>query len=174
MRSSVLLRVALAADRVGSATAIDIPNIWKRAGEAVIVLASGNDSSHHPVTTIMIVTRLIALTAVLVAGSAAPAADDRDVERIVSHDIRAMLSSAGEAGAAVAVRIDGRNLFFNYGFADRAAQRSITEDSLFNLASLRKVFETTLLAQAVGAGELDLDDPVSKYVTELQHGGDIR
>jgi len=71
-------------------------------------------------------------------------------------------------------RIEGRSLFFNYGWADRAGKRPITTDTLFNLASLRKVFETTLLAQAVRNGELELDDPVAKYVVELQRGGDIR
>jgi beta-lactamase class C len=65
-------------------------------------------------------------------------------------------------------------LFFNYGWADRAAQRPITPDTLFNLASLRKIFETTLLAQGVRKGELGLDDPVVKYVGELAQGGDIR
>ena len=169
------MRVVLTGDHVGSATAIDVPNSREpRAGEAVIVFASGNRGSNHPVTTIMIVTRLVALTAVLLAGSAALAADDNGLERLVERNVQAMLSSGGAAGAAVAVRIEGRTIFFNYGFADRAAKRPITEDSLFNLASLRKVFETTLLAQAVGSGELGLDDPVSKYVPELQDGGDIR
>ena len=72
------------------------------------------------------------------------------------------------------MRIDGRTLFFNYGFADLAAKRPITSDSLFNLASLRKLFEVTLLARAVKRGELKLDDPVAKYVVELQQGGYIR
>jgi beta-lactamase class C len=36
------------------------------------------------------------------------------------------------------------------------------------------VFEATLLAQAVRNGHLRLDDPVAKYVVELQQGGDIR
>src|SRR6266699_4405346 len=40
--------------------------------------------------------------------------------------------------------------------------------------SVGKVFATTLLAQAVKQGQLSLDDPVAKYVTELQRGGDIR
>jgi beta-lactamase class C len=43
----------------------------------------------------------------------------------------------------VALRIEGRSLFFNYGCADRANKRPITTDTLFNLASLRKVFEAT-------------------------------
>src|SRR5262249_32381432 len=50
----------------------------------------------------------------------------------------------------------------------------ISSDSLFNLASIGKVFLATLLAQAVERGEVALDDPVAKYVTELQQGGDIR
>jgi predicted acylesterase/phospholipase RssA len=77
-------------------------------------------------------------------------------------------------GVAVALRIKGRSLFFNYGWADHANKRPITTDTLFNLASLRKVFEATLLAQAVRNGNLRLDDPVAKYVVELQQGGDIR
>jgi len=38
---------------------------------------------------------------------------------------------------------------------------------LFNLASVTKVFLATLLAQAVKQGEVALEDPVAKYVTEL-------
>jgi beta-lactamase class C len=74
---------------------------------------------------------------------------------------------------AVALSIDGRTLFFNYGMADVARKTPITSDSLFNLASVGKAFIATLLAQAVKRGEVSLDDPVAKYVTELQQG-DIR
>src|SRR5213080_196906 len=49
-----------------------------------------------------------------------------------------------------------------------------TNDSIFNLGSVGKLFATTTLAQAVKQGELSLDDSVAKYVTELQRGGDIR
>src|SRR5262249_44076919 len=118
------------------------------------------------------VVRLIALTA-LIAASAAVAADDTNVARIVERNISFMLASGGPAGAAVAVRIEGRTLFFNYGLADRAARRPITEATPFNLPSPRKVFEATLLAQAVGKGERSLDNPVGRYVVGLQSGSDI-
>jgi beta-lactamase class C len=62
---------------------------------------------------------------------------------------------------------------FNPG-SGRSCNRPITTDTLFNLASLRKVFEATLLAQAVRSGELGLDDPAVKYAVELQQGGEIR
>ncbi len=99
---------------------------------------------------------------------------DGEVEKIVAHDIAAIIPADGAGGVAVAVRIDGRTLFFNYGFADRATKRPITSDALFNLASIRKAFEAALLAQAVKRGELALDDPVAKYVVELQQGGYVR
>jgi beta-lactamase class C len=90
-----------------------------------------------------------------------------DVERIVTRGVATMPGN-GAGGVAAAVRIDGRTLFFNYGLADRSEMRPITPDSLFNIGSVRKVFEAALVAQAVLRGELKLDDPVNKYVGELQ------
>jgi len=108
----------------------------------------------------------------LIAGPSVAA--DRDAERIVTRQVASIVPPDGVGGVAVALRIEGRSLFFNYGCADRANKRPITTDTLFNLASLRKVFEATLLAQAVRNGDLRLDDLVAKYVVELQQGGDIR
>jgi beta-lactamase class C len=113
-----------------------------------------------------------ALAAAAMPAATAARADDAEVERLVRQHVQPMLIAAG--GMAVAVHIDGRTLFFNYGLADMARKEPITSDSLFNLASVGKVFLATLLAQAVERGEVALDDPVDKYVTELQQGGDIR
>src|SRR5262245_34806456 len=116
----------------------------------------------------------VALITTLMAGSApagSPVADS-SVEKIIAREFATWPKEPG--GAAVAVRISGRTLFFNEGIADQAMKRPITSDSLLNLASLGKVFDATLLALAVRQGELSLDDPVDKYVTELQQGGDIR
>src|SRR5262245_6271793 len=112
------------------------------------------------------------LAAAIMPAATAARADDAEVERLVRQHVQPMLIAAG--GMAVAVHIDGRTLFFNYGLADVARKEPITSDSLFNLASVGKVFLSTLLAQAVERGEVALDDPVAKYVTELQQGGDIR
>jgi Beta-lactamase class C and other penicillin binding proteins len=97
-----------------------------------------------------------------------------NIEQIVAQKIQPILPKGGGGGVAVAVRIDGKTSFFNYGMADNAQNRPVTADSIFNLGSVGKVFATTLLAQAVKQDELGLDDPVAKYVTELQRGGDIR
>jgi beta-lactamase class C len=98
-----------------------------------------------------------------------------NVEQIVAQKVQPILPENGKGGGvAVAVRMDGKNAFFNYGLADAAKDRRVTTDSIFNLASVGKLFATTLLAQAVKQGELSLDDPIAKYVTELERGGDIR
>ncbi|MBR1166773.1 MULTISPECIES: serine hydrolase [Bradyrhizobium] len=72
------------------------------------------------------------------------------------------------AGGLAAALYAGRHVeFFSYGFADDAARRPVTPDTLFNLASLRKPFEATLVALGVLRGELRLDDHLPKYLPEL-------
>src|SRR6266513_1310053 len=104
-----------------------------------------------------------------------PARAEVNIEQIVRQKVQPILPKNGEGGGvAVAVQMNGKTSFFNYGKADNAQNRPVTADAIFNLGSVGKVFATTLLAQAVKQGELSLDDPVAKYVTELQRGGDIR
>src|SRR6188474_459330 len=107
--------------------------------------------------------------------AALPVRGQGDVEAIVAQNVRPILPANGKGGGvAVAVRINGETRFFNYGFADDAKNERVTADSIFNLGSVGKLFATTTLAEAVKRSELSLDDPVAKYVTELQRGGDIR
>ena len=117
--------------------------------------------------------RLAIATSILALIAAPAAGAEREPERAVTRHVRSIVPADGGGGVAVALRIGGRTLFFNYGWADRATKRPITSDALFNLASLRKVFEATLLAQGVRNGELRLDEPVAKYVSELARESDI-
>ena len=117
----------------------------------------------------------LALIAIFFAGEAALAAPtDKEIELLLEREVPVILPADGIGGAALVLRVGGRTLFFNYGWADVAAKRPIDSDSLFNLASLRKLFEVTLIAHAAEHGELRLDDPVSKHVAELQDAGYMR
>jgi beta-lactamase class C len=102
-------------------------------------------------------------------GARAPGASEPELAGLVAEQIRPMVGPAG--GVAVVLRAGGRTSFFNYGMADRS--RAITSDVLFNLGSVAKVFDATLLAAADLSGELSLDDYVATHVTELKAGGDI-
>ncbi|WFU76310.1 serine hydrolase [Bradyrhizobium sp. CB2312] len=71
-------------------------------------------------------------------------------------------------GGLAAALYAGRHLeFFTFGFADDATRRPVTPDTLFNLGSLRKPFEATLVALGTLRGELRLDDALPKYLPEL-------
>src|SRR5260370_15815004 len=110
----------------------------------------------------------------LISPPIAPNMDpDALIAQLVARELTAILPPDRPGGAAVAIRLDGRTLFFNHGFTDVANERPVTSDSLFNLASIRQLFEATLLAQAVGQSTLGLADPGAKYLKELQHGGAI-
>jgi beta-lactamase class C len=120
---------------------------------------------------VMTALGLVALAAAI-PSAPARAEPDAELHDLVTRHVQPLLLPPG--GMAVALHIDGRTVFFNYGMADSARKQPVTSDSLFNLASVGMVFTSTLLAQAVKQGEVALDDPVAKYVTELQQGGDIR
>ena len=118
------------------------------------------------------------LIAILLGALAGP--DDghaqaaNDLGQTVSRHVQELLPDNNLGGVAVALRVNGKTSLYNYGMADAARQQPITSDSIFNLASVGKLFATTLLADAVKRGEMRLDDPVARYVTELQKGGDIQ
>lgn len=123
----------------------------------------------------MIRTGFLATAVIWALITVSPTRAQVNIEQIVRQKIQPILPKNGEGGGvAVAVRMDGKTSFYNYGMADNAQNRPVTADSIFNLGSVGKVFATTLLAQAVKQNQLSLDDPVAKYVTELQRGGDIR
>jgi beta-lactamase class C len=119
-----------------------------------------------------LIATLLGAAMVAVSGFA-HAEPESDIERVVARQIRAILPPDKPGGAAVALHVDGQTHYFNFGWADAANKRPVTSDSLFNLASIRKVFEATVLALAVGEGKVALADPVSRRVPELT-GEDIR
>jgi beta-lactamase class C len=108
----------------------------------------------------------------LARGSVADVGMDARVQHLVSADL-APETKGHAGGLAVAVYAAGETRFFNYGLADEQTRRPITSDTLFNLGSVRKPFEATLVALGTPRGELRLDDPVSRYVHEL-HGSYIK
>ena len=116
----------------------------------------------------------VLIMTVVTAPAVARAQAGEQVQRLIERDIRSMLPGDGAGDAAVAVRINGHTSFFNYGMADLKNNQRIDSDSLFNLASVGKVFNATLLALAVKRGELRLDVPAADFLPELAQGGDVR
>ncbi len=68
-------------------------------------------------------------------------------------------------GCVVVVRKDGEEVYAAAkGLADREANRAMTRDAIFRLASVTKPIVTTTALRMVDLGLLGLDDPVTKFL----------
>lgn len=65
-------------------------------------------------------------------------------------------------GMSVAVIVDGEVAYFNFGTMEQGG-KPVNENTLYEIASITKVFTGTLLADAVLSGKVNLDDPVQNY-----------
>ncbi len=61
-------------------------------------------------------------------------------------------------------KVHYRNLL---GYADVEAKKPITEDNVFWIASMTKMFAGASVMMLVDEGKLSLDDPVTKYIPQL-------
>ena len=61
---------------------------------------------------------------------------------------------------------DGEMILSNAkGIDDREKKTQVTTDQVYCVASISKVFTTTAVMQLVEQGKIDLDAPVTRYVT---------
>lgn len=97
------------------------------------------------------------------------AADDAaKIRGIVDATIRPLMAEYEVPGMAVAVTIDGKPAFFNYGLASRENNTLVSENTLFEMGSISKVFTGTLASYAQVLGKLSLDDSPGKYMPQLK------
>ncbi|CAM3419106.1 class C beta-lactamase [Rouxiella silvae] len=71
-------------------------------------------------------------------------------------------------GMAVAVSIDGKTTFYNYGVSSKETRLPIDQNTLFEIGSLSKTFTATLASWAQLQGKIAFDDPASRYISELK------
>ena len=76
------------------------------------------------------------------------------------------LQAGNGIGLSVAIIDKDQEDIVTIGLADRAADRKIDTETLFEIGSITKTFTGILLADMVLKGEVKLDDPASKYLPE--------
>lgn len=79
-------------------------------------------------------------------------------------------------GMAVALVLGEQTYLFNFGVADVAAGRPVTDTTIFEIGSISKTFTAALASHAQATGSLQLSDPVAKYLPQLEgtHFGKLR
>ena len=110
-------------------------------------------------------------TSIVPLGSAPPAsAADRAVTVIARYQERIpeLMAEQGVPGLAVAL-VDSDRALWVEGFGDRDHQGGarVTADTILSVQSMSKLFTATAVMQAVAAGRLDLDEPITIYLPEF-------
>jgi D-alanyl-D-alanine-carboxypeptidase/D-alanyl-D-alanine-endopeptidase len=96
----------------------------------------------------------------------ATAVRDSNVERTMTslrRVVRARVDSLGSTGVVAGVVFpDGQTRVIAYG--DAGAGKRLDASSIFEIGSITKVFTATQLSEMVGRGEVELDDPVARFL----------
>jgi beta-lactamase class C len=103
------------------------------------------------------------------AWTGAARAEPNSLADVVERAFRPLLARHDVPGIAVGLTVAGRRSFFAFGSASRGSGATITDDTLFELGSISKVFAATLAARAAAVGTLSLDMRVDSLVSELRH-----
>lgn len=108
-------------------------------------------------------------------GAAAQGARLTDDE--VRSKIEARLAPQGTPGAVVGIReADGRRRFFAWGTAGQGRD-PLSGGSVFEIGSISKAFNGLLMAEMVAAGDVSLDDAITRWLPEgvepVPHGRSI-
>lgn len=94
--------------------------------------------------------------------------ESADIEALVNDTIAPLMAEHRIPGMAIALSINGQQHYFNYGLANQEAGIPVTDETLFELGSVSKIFTATLAGYAQASGALSLSDPASRYLPELE------
>ncbi|MCI3207169.1 MULTISPECIES: PNC family class C beta-lactamase [Pandoraea] len=98
------------------------------------------------------------------------------IKSLVDETITPLMARQDIPGMAVGIVVDGQSYVFDYGVADKAANKPVTHDTLFEIGSVSKTFTATLATYAQAAGVLSLTDKVSRFAPEFANTpfGDVK
>ncbi|NWE25891.1 class C beta-lactamase [Pseudomonas gingeri] len=114
-------------------------------------------------------TLLAATLCLLGSGNClAAAATPDELKAVVDAAVRPLMQDQGIPGMAVAILVNGKAHYFNYGITSKTDKQAVTENTLFEIGSVSKTFTATLAAYAVAQGKLSLAENASHYVPELR------
>lgn len=93
---------------------------------------------------------------------------DGELSQIVDPVIRSVMGENNIPGMAVGLSLRGKRHYFNYGIASRESGKTVTENTIFELGSISKIFTATLASYAHCIGALSLSDKASSHLPALK------
>ena len=93
---------------------------------------------------------------------------DAQIEAAVNAVVAPVMQQQNIPGMAVAITVDGKQHYFNYGVASKETGTPVTESTLFEIGSVSKTFTATLAAYAQASGKLSLSDKASHVLPALR------
>jgi beta-lactamase class C len=97
----------------------------------------------------------------------ATAQDTTAMKNLTDNIVQPIMSNQNTPGIAVAIHANGQDYIFCYGVKDTQSQAPITANTIFELASITKVFTTSALGVLVGQGKMQVTDPIVKFLPSL-------
>ncbi|MCO7224879.1 class C beta-lactamase [Pleionea sp. CnH1-48] len=113
----------------------------------------------------------VALAFVVLAGGysrKALAESQKTIPSLVNQLIPKLMNKHNVPGMAVALTHNDEDYFFEFGVQDEESGTAVTENTLFEIGSVSKLFTVTLAAKSEVRGRLSLDNPISTYLSELK------
>lgn len=83
---------------------------------------------------------------------------------VVDPEIVDFMRQKGIPGVAAALYYQGQPFLLNYGVTNVSAKTPVTENTIFEIASITKVFTSTALALEVQKGRMALNAPALNYL----------
>ena len=108
------------------------------------------------------------LTVAVLPGTASAVPDEVTMREAVDAAVRPIMTEDKVPGVAVAVTVDGRATFFNYGVASRETNAPVSTSTIFELGSVSKTYTATLASYAQELGKLSLTDHPARFMRELR------
>jgi len=89
------------------------------------------------------------------------------IETIVKKTIRSFMQQHQIPGAAMALYINDTPHLFHFGYAHKEKKIPVTENTIFEIGSISKVFTNILLAHEILDGRMKLTDPIYNHIPML-------
>ncbi|APF04066.1 TPA: serine hydrolase [Legionella pneumophila] len=89
------------------------------------------------------------------------------VDNVINKLVQPFIETHQTPGLAIAIYYNGKDYYYNFGFADRKSRKPVTKNTIFELASITKIFISTLVALEVQKGKWNVTDYAVEYTPEL-------